>query len=212
MEMIEMKYQEMDAHLQGIMQQCRRVLTSVAVKPGYTELLSPSRGFEQIAIVRNAATGRVAVFINTVSGYERVFTYDLSGKVLAYVASHFWQTELENWARNTPERPRYANKGDARYNDYRSAQCKMYGTCSHANLDTFNDEAMREAIGDFLGIEIQSRTQLTPFEMRLVELAAEENCFAEDWTVKQHLVLKPMTIAYNAHIFGHSDHAFHVAA
>jgi hypothetical protein len=188
-----MQYQSATPHFQELIAQVRNVL-------GHRSEAESPNIIEHVVIARSNSN-HTGVFIATASGLELVFAFDASGAVKFYAASFFWQSELKAWALKawakavetetveTETRPHFLDTPKARRSEYLLAQGRMFGACRNAGLDITDRDGMISGINRLLGINITSRTQLTPWEMRIVKAAIEEGCFAAGWQVVREVEL-----------------------
>jgi hypothetical protein len=186
-----MQYQSATPHFQELIAQVRTVL-------GHQSEAESPNTIERVTVARNPHTGITGVFIATATSPELVFAFTASGEVKFYAASFFWQSELRTWANvveATPQghpcapRPHFLETPRASRAVYLRDQGRMFGAAHHAGLSTDDREAMIAGINRLLGINITSRTQLTPWEMRIVKAAIQEGCFAAGWQVVREVEL-----------------------
>lgn len=80
-------------------------------------------------------------------------------------------------------RPHYCDTPRASRADYVAGLRDMFGSARLAELDTDDRDNMIRGINELLGLNVQSRTQLTPDELQTVSDALLNDCFTADWTV-----------------------------
>ncbi len=160
-----MQYQQSSNQFQELMNQCRTVLVRGQVEG--KALVSYSPGETDQVMVVQTLQGNVAVFISTASGFEPVFVFKRSGEVRLYVASWFWQTELENWtaqiARLQEGRARRdaALRGNAPRCPFYNCIRQFFACAQEQGLNTKDDAAMREALGGYFNIQLDTRKEMT---------------------------------------------------
>jgi hypothetical protein len=83
------------------------------------------------------------------------------------------------------QRPHFADTFPIEKEAHRTAQRQMFGAARTAGLptDERNKEAMLRGINQFLGLRIESRTQLTVQEMNAVTVGIDSGAFLPGWKI-----------------------------
>lgn len=103
----------------------------------------------------------------------------------AHTVASIPRTASQTTPRVSASRLAYCETPGANRRDYLNAQAGMFAACRDADLDIENRDAMIASIAALLQIEITSRTQLTPAEMRIVKRRAETGYWAPGWFVNR---------------------------